>query len=134
MQCSIQKLFPYYFKTFVFVAVGVVDSGNFKGSSEIQRLEEKTASELQRYVDWCQAHGFQAAYRFSMDTEVVPALDELCHEVAREFPRAIFFTGKLIFQEEKFTQRFLHNETALAIQRRLQFSGLQTVVLPIRAT
>ena len=30
--------------------------------------------------------------------------------------------------------RFLHNETAHAIQRRLQFSGLQSVVLPIRVT
>ena len=35
---------------------------------------------------------------------------------------------------EVFTQRLLHNDTAFAIQRRLQFSGLQTVVLPIRAT
>ena len=131
---SIQRLFPYYFKNFVFVSVGVVDSGNFKGSSEIKRLEERTGQELQRYVTWCQAHGFQAAFRFSMDIEVVQALDELCHEVAREFPRAIFFTGKLIFKEEKFTQRLLHNDTAFALQRRLQFSGLQTVVLPIRAT
>ena len=131
---SIQKLFPYYFKNFVFLSVGVVDSGVFKGSAEIKRLEERTSQELQRYVSWCQAHGFQAAYRFSMDTEVVQALDGLCHEVAHEFPRAIFFTGKLIFKEEKFIQRFLHNETALAIQRRLQFDGLQTVVLPIRAT
>ena len=78
---------------------------HFKGSAEIKRLEERTAEELQRYVDWCQAHGFQAAYRFAMDTEAVPALEELCREVAREFPRAIFFTGKLIFKEEKFIQR-----------------------------
>jgi hypothetical protein len=28
--------------------------------------------------------------------------------------------------------RLLHNETAFAIQRRLQFAGLQAVVLPIR--
>ncbi|MCX5795617.1 MAG: APC family permease [Elusimicrobia bacterium] len=130
---SIQRLFPNHFKTFVFLSVGVVDSGNFKGSSEIQRLEERTSGELQRYVDWCRAHGFQAAYRFALDTETVPALERLCLEVGKEFPRAIFFSGKLIFKEEKFTQRFLHNETALAIQRRLQFDGLQTVVLPIRA-
>jgi len=111
-----------------------VDSGVFKGSSEIQRLEERTAGELQRYVDWCGAHGFPAVSRLAMDTETIPALDELCHQVSREFPRAIFFTGKLIFKEDKFTQRLLHNDTAFAIQRRLQFSGLQTVVLPIRAT
>ncbi|MCX5795618.1 MAG: APC family permease [Elusimicrobia bacterium] len=130
---SIQKLFPQYFKNFVFLSVGVVDSGNFKGSSEIQRLEERTGQELQRYVDWCQAHGFPAAYRFAMDTEAVAALEELCREVFREFPRAIFFTGKLIFKEEKFTHQLLHNDTAFAIQRRLQFDGLQTVILPIRA-
>jgi hypothetical protein len=28
--------------------------------------------------------------------------------------------------------RLLHNETAFAIQRRLQFAGLQAIVLPIR--
>ena len=129
---SIQKLFPYHFKNFVFVAVGLVDSGNFKGSNEIQRLEERIVNDLQRYADWCRAHGFQADYRYAMDTEVIPALENLCREVAHEFPRAIFFTGKLIFKEEKFIQGLLHNETAHAIQRRLQFSGLQTVVLPIR--
>ena len=131
---SIQRLFPYYFKTFVFISVGVVDSGVFKGSEEIKRLEARTAAELERYVDWCRAHGFQAASRCVVDTETVPALEGLCRGVARDFPRAIFFTGKLIFREEKFSQRFLHNETALSIQRRLQFAGLQTVVLPIRAT
>jgi hypothetical protein len=131
---SIQRLFPYYFKNFVFLSVGVVDSGNFKGSAELKRLEEQTAENLQRYVDWCQAHGFQAAYRFALDTETVSALEELCRETAREFPRVIFFSGKLIFKEEKFTHQLLHNDTAFAIQRRLQFDGLQTVVLPIRAT
>ena len=131
---SVQRLFPYHFKNFVFVSVGVLDSGNFKGAAEIQRLEEQTAANLERYLAWCRAHGFAAAYRFAVDTETVPALERLCREVAGEFPRAIFFTGKLIFKEDKFLQRLLHNDTAYAIQRRLQFNGFQTVVLPIRAT
>ena len=33
------------------------------------------------------------------------------------------FTGKLVFRKEKTFQRFLHNETAFAIQRRLQWEG-----------
>ena len=131
---SIQKLFPYYFKNFIFVSVGVVDSGNFKGSSEFKRLETQTAENLARYAAWCQAHGFPAVYRFAMDTETIPVLEELCLDLSREFSRPIFFTGKLIFKEEKFTHQILHNDTAFAIQRRLQFDGLQTVVLPIRAT
>ena len=39
-----------------------------------------------------------------------------------------------MFERDRFVHRFLHNETAHAIQRRLQFSGLQSVILPIRVT
>jgi amino acid transporter len=35
---SIQRLMPGYIKNFIFISVGVVDSGNFKGSEELARL------------------------------------------------------------------------------------------------
>ena len=35
-------------------------------------------------------------------------------------------------EKEKLFQRILHNETASAIQRRLQWEGITTVILPIR--
>jgi hypothetical protein len=57
---------------------------------------------------------------------------KLAQEIAGEYPRAIFFAGKLIFERERWWDRLLHNETAFAIQRRLQFSGLPMVVLPVR--
>ena len=57
---------------------------------------------------------------------------ELCEEVRKEFPRSIFYLGQLVFENDRFYYRLLHNETAFAIQRRLQFAGLQAVVLPIR--
>lgn len=46
--------------------------------------------------------------------------------------RALFFAGKLIFRHASWWQRLLHNETAHAVQRRLEFDGLTMVVLPIR--
>ena len=67
-----------------------------------------------------------------LGTEAVETIESMCKGIAAEFPRAIFFTGKLVFQRESWLHRLLHNETAHAIQRRLQFQGLQTVVLPIR--
>ena len=57
---------------------------------------------------------------------------KLCEDVRKEFPRSIFYLGQLVFENDKFYYRLLHNETAFAIQRRLQFAGLQAVVLPIR--
>jgi len=129
---SIHKAFPNYFKQFVFVSAAVVDSGTFKGAEEIDRLEENTEQNLKKYVAWAQQHGLRADYRMALGTETVATVEAICTEVANEFPRAIFFMGRLIFREEKSYHRLLHNETPHAIQRRLQFQGIQAMVLPIR--
>lgn len=129
---SIHKSFPGYFKQFMFLSAAVVDSGNFKGAEELERLEKTTEDQLRRYVAWTQAHGFKADYRMAVGTEAVATVEDLARDIAKAYPRAIFFTGRLIFREEKWYHRWLHNETPHAIQRRLQFEGLQAMVLPIR--
>jgi len=65
-------------------------------------------------------------------TDVVDAATELCLQARKDFPRSTVFTGKLAFRQEKFYHRLLHNETAYAIQRRLQWSGVTNVIMPIR--
>jgi len=37
-----------------------------------------------------------------------------------------------MFRKEGMVQRLLHNETAYQLQRRLQFDGLNAMVLPVR--
>src|SRR5206468_3911354 len=39
---SIHRLFPRMFKNFIFVSAAVVDSGTFKGATEVESLEEET--------------------------------------------------------------------------------------------
>jgi hypothetical protein len=129
---SIQRFFPGYFRQFVFVSAAVVDSGIFKGAGEIDHLEQTTEADMKQYVAWAQAHGLDADYRVTIGTEAVATIEEICRRLAEEFPRATFFMGKLIFREEKWYHRILHNETPLAVQRRLQFQGIHAVVLPIR--
>ena len=58
--------------------------------------------------------------------------EKLCLAVAAEFPRTTFFAGKVIFQRERWYQKLLHNETAVSIQKRLQWAGRTMVVLPAR--
>ncbi|HXT00002.1 MAG TPA: APC family permease [Elusimicrobiota bacterium] len=129
---AIQRLLPGYFKNFVFVSVGVVDSGNFKGGEAVGQLELDKRAHLGRYVAWCRQHGLEADSRLVVGTETVATLENALIALSREFPRMIVFTGKLIFKEERWYQSFLHSETANAIQRRLQFNGVQAVVLPVR--
>jgi hypothetical protein len=43
------------------------------------------------------------------------------------------FTGRLVFHHETFVDRILRNQTAIAIQRRLRWEGILTMIMPIRA-
>jgi len=129
---SVQNLFPHQYKNYLFVSVGVIDSSTFKGVSEIEGLKKQTVEDLQKYVEFVHRLGFRAEYRYAIGTEAVDQVVKLCEETRSEFPRSIFYLGQLVFENDRFYYRLLHNETAFGIQRRLQFAGLQAIVLPIR--
>jgi len=131
---SIQRLFPGYYKNIMFISLGVVDSGRFKGKDEIAGLERETEDNLKRYVAFANNLGLNADYRYHLGMEVLQEGEELCGRILKEYPRAVFYLGKLVFAKEKLYYRVLHNDTAYALQRQLQFAGMQTVVLPIRIT
>ena len=131
---SVERLFPGYFKNFVFVSVGVIDSASFVNVEAVEEARDRTAADLRRYVALATGLGLAADSRMAVGTEAVATAADLCGQIAREFPRCLFFAGKLIFQRERWYQRVLHNETAYQLQRRLQFAGLNAMVLPVRIT
>jgi amino acid transporter len=129
---SVFSKFPGHFKGVVFVSVGVVDSKEFKGEGTVDALRAHLETDLKRYVTFARNQGITATYRYSIDTEAVEGAETLCLEVAREFPHVMFFAGKVIFGKQVWYHPLLHNETAYAIQRRLQWAGQMVVVVPIR--
>jgi K+ transporter len=129
---SIMSTFPKTYKNVVFVSVAMLDSGSFKGAEEVEALEASVQAGLEKYVAMAHKLGFAAEYRTALATDVVESAVDLCKQTAEEFPRSTVFTGQLTFRLEKFYHRLLHNETAFAIQRRLQWDGLTTVIMPIR--
>lgn len=129
---SILRAFPGVYKNFLFVSVAEVDSGSFKGSSEIEALRNSVREGLMKYVNLCRSYGFPADFRMDLGTDVVDTATRLCESLTREFPESTVFAGQLIFRQDRFFQRILHNQTAFAIQRRLQWQGITSVILPIR--
>jgi len=129
---SIVKNFPHMYKNFIFVSVAVADSGVFKGADGISCLEDTVRQTLNKYVKLARSIGLRADFRLAVGTDVVETGTKLCTETAREFQKSTVFTGKIMFQHEKFYHRFLHNETAFAIQRNLHWNGIAAVILPIR--
>ena len=129
---SVQRMFPRHYKNFVFCSVGLVDSGQFKGAAEIHALEDKVRVDLERYVNLAQRMGYYAEYRYTLGTDLITELDGMVMDLVKEFRRSVVFAGQLVFQRENLFTRSLHHETAFSIQRRLQFNGIQVIILPIR--
>jgi hypothetical protein len=126
------RYIPSYFKSFIFISVGVVDSGNFKGSGAIEDLTEHTQRSLNCYVDLAQRLGMPATSYYAVGTDAVDVLEQVCVRVAREFPKSIVFAGQLVFQRDNWLHRLLHNQTAFSLQRRLHWAGLPMIILPTR--
>jgi hypothetical protein len=98
----------------------------------MEALEESVRISLQKYVDLAQKLGLRAGFRMTLGTDVVETAVNLVKKISEEFPSSMVFTGQLTFLLEKFYHRILHNETAFAIQRHLHWSGITTIILPIR--
>lgn len=128
---NVQRMFPGYFHNFVFLTVGTVESTQMKGDQTMEQLKEEVNVQLQKYVEFCHTHGLAATARPGYGTDPVDAAVKLADETLREFPRSMFFAGTLVFREENWFTRALHNYTAFAIQRRLHLKGIQLVIMPM---
>ena len=129
---QIFRLFPKHYEQILFISVGIIDSGNFKGAEETERLKQETEATLKKYESLARKMGLATGSMMMIGQDSVAGLEELSVEVGLRYPQATFFAGQLVFQRDAWYQRFLHNETAFAVQRRLQWQGLPMVVLPVR--
>ena len=128
------KTFPKQYSQVYFATVGVLDSGNFKGTEEVERLRLDRQRTIDQYVSLARALGLAADGEYALGTDPVEESSQMSLKIRERFPRSVFFAGKLLFEAEKWYYPFLHNETAYAISRRLQLQGIPMVVMPIRIT
>ncbi|HTA76011.1 MAG TPA: amino acid transporter, partial [bacterium] len=129
---SIQKLFGNRFNDFLFVSVARIDSSKFKGVEELENLKQNTENNLKQYVELANRMGYRADYRYVVDTDLIDGMEKMCDQISEEFSDATYFSGKLIFAKESLWTPLLHNQTALEIQRRLLFKGMNMMVVPVR--
>jgi amino acid transporter len=126
------RFVPNHFKNVIFISVGVVDSGNFKGVEAMEDLRKHTEDSLEKYVELARRLGLPSRAYMSIGTDVVDELEQLSRVVHRDFPQAVVFAGQLVFQRETWYGKLLHNQSAYSLQRRLQWDGVPMVILPTR--
>ena len=129
---AVVRMFPKVYQNFVFVQVGVLDAGNFKGASEVENLREHSRAEVERYVTYMGKRGFYTEAHIALGTDIVDEAAKLCDVIADKFPQAQFFAGQLVFKDESTITRWLHNHTVFELQRRLYQHGRAMLILPIQ--
>jgi amino acid transporter len=129
---AVIRMFPKVYTNFVFVQVGVLDAGNFKGASEVENLREHSQKEVMRYVTYISKRGYYSESHIALGTDIVDEAAKLCDVIADKFPQAQFFAGQLVFKDESLMTRWLHNHTVFELQRRLYQHGRAMLILPIQ--
>jgi amino acid transporter len=129
---GIQRLFPGMFGHFVFVQVGAVDAGSFKGAEELERLKRETAASAERYAGLARRHGFTAATACDVSHDIVDTLGAISNGLLRRHPDAMLFGGQLAFSHETLWTRWLHNYVVYSLQRLFCRRGVPFVIVPAR--
>jgi len=128
----VQRMFPNHFQNFVFMNARTVDSKAYGGREALEAMRVDASVSLNYFVNFCRSHGLRAKSYLSFGTDAVEELTNLAKVVADNHPNAIVVTSKLVFENENILTRFLHNQAALELQRRLHNAGQQMVILPMR--
>ncbi len=113
-------------------AHGQVDAQSYNGMGALRTLQYEIENSLRHYVNFCHAHGLAAKSECAFGTDPVAELMKLAEKTVAEFPNNVCFASKLIFARDSIFRRWLHNQTALALQTRLHLQGVQTVILPMK--
>jgi amino acid transporter len=129
---NIVRTFEGLFKNYVFVSVGVVDAGNFKGADEIEHLNRHVRGEADRYVQFMLREGFHAEGITAIGIDALAKVVELAPQITEKYPNAVFFGGQLVFPHDSMVTRWLHNSFVFAAQRRFYHRGYPFLILPIR--
>lgn len=129
---GIPRLFPDTFGHFIFVQVGALDAGSFKGAEELERLKTETSASVKRYVEFAQGHGFIAEGIIDVGHDIVGKIAELSEGLLKQHPNAVLFGGQLAFSDETRWTRWLHNYAVFALQRLFCRRGVPFVIVPAR--
>jgi amino acid transporter len=128
----VQRMFPDHFRNFIFLNVRTVDSLSYGGSEDVKLMRMEANVALTYFVNFCHSKGWASKSYLAFGTDPIDEASKLAGQVHEEFPNCIFFASKLIFEHENWLIRLLHNQAALAIQRRLHLHSLQMVILPMK--
>ncbi len=128
----VHRMFPGHYKNCVFLCAGEVDAQSFYGQAALKSLQYRIENTLRYFTGYCHRHGLAATAESAYGADPGAELERLASTALEQFPRSMCFAAKLVFERESWLTRFLHNQTALAVQRLLHLKGRPMVIIPLK--
>jgi hypothetical protein len=128
----IQRLFPGHFPNVHLISVVAVDARTVSTPERLAKQSETAMKAIAQVQAFCAKFGLYFSYSVAYGTDPVAELTELAIQAVNEFSDCVCFSNNLIFPPEKRFREWLHNQTALGLQRRLQLEAIPLVILPIK--
>ncbi|MFA5840463.1 MAG: APC family permease [Candidatus Margulisiibacteriota bacterium] len=129
---AIFRSFGNSYKNYVFVQLGLIDAGAFRGQEEMEQVKQKVENQLNRYVQFLSRFGYHAEGVTLLGTDTVEEASLAAVEILKKHPNVTFFGGQIIFPRNNPLMPILHNYTLFSIQRRLYEEGIPVFILPIK--
>jgi amino acid transporter len=126
-----QRLFPGRFHSIVLVGVIKLQADVLGTSEALVRKRAGLDASLDQLEAFCRKAGLGTSRVIGHSTDTIVELERLIKETMARFPECVCFTNQLILPAGRRFGEWLHNQTALGLQRRLHLDGIPLVVLPI---
>lgn len=129
----VRRLFPDVFKNYIFLTSGEIDSASLATDEVFKNQYRRDLNTIiEKYKFFCSEHNLPSEGLFSYGIDEIQELIKLTEYVQQDYPDCIFFASKLVFVDETWWSRLLHNNTVTLIQRQLHLQGKQMVILPMK--
>ncbi|MFA5858700.1 MAG: APC family permease [Elusimicrobiota bacterium] len=129
---NVIRLFGNEFKNYVFVQIGVVDAGNFKGHEELDNLKHQIVKDVGQYSNFMEHQGYHSEGMTFIGIDVMSAIKKIGAVILEKYPNSVFFGGQLVFPGNTIIDRWLHNYTVFSMQQQFYQEGIPFIILPIR--
>jgi amino acid transporter len=127
----VEALLPGHFRNHVFISVGTVDTESYGSEQALRTLQYETRATLDALVNYSHCHGKGARWYDGYASDRRVELERLAIAVRQEFPNCVFFSSRVVLEQEHWWNSWLHSHTPLAMQRVLNERGIELVILPV---
>ena len=129
----VRRLFPNVFANFIFLTSGEIDSESFANDDIFKKQYRKDLHGIiEKYRFFCTENNLPSEGLFSYGIDEITELIKLTQYIKQDYPDCVFFASKLVFVNETWWSRLLHNNTVTVLQKALHLEGKQMVILPMR--